>query len=276
MRLSTLSSVRLPTFSVRIMAALLQEQGLDASSAFRAARLRADDPGDSIDPWQELAFQRGFVAATADRPDLWYLAGTRYHVLAFAEYGLSVITSTTFREAVFASTKDDLSYSLAHFRPIEEMGAVVGLAGDLSEVPADLRDFTIYRDLGAISVGYSEIWNGRFPFTEIEVPLPPPADTSFLGWLDPVVTFDCSRLAYHWGPEMRDRKPYHSDPVLHDYYENAWATRMPGGHPADDLINSVAKGLDESDGAHPNLAQLARRMGYSERTLQRRLKERGL
>lgn len=278
MRLNTLASVRLPTFSVRIMTAVLREQGIDTKAIFRAAGLKDDplDPANTLEPSQELAFQRGFVAATEGRPDLWFEAGTRYRVLGFAEYGLTVITSGSFRDAVLESLKDDLSYSLAHFTPIEVDGLLLGLEGDLSEVPPELMDFTIYRDLGAMLVGFSEIWNGPFPFVAIELPVPAPPDPGFLAPLGIVPRFDQPRLGYHWGPDVHARKPLHSDPVLHDYYETAWANRMPGGQQADELINSVALELALSAGEQPNLGQLARRMGYSERTLQRRLKERGL
>jgi len=278
MRLSTLASVRLPIFSVRIMASVLREQGIETKDIFRAAGLKDDplEPAATLEPAQELAFQRGFVAATAQRRDLWFDAGTRYHVLAFAEYGLTVITSRSFQDAVLDSLRDDLSYSLAHFTPIEVDGVILGIEGDLSEVPSELLDFQIYRDLGAIFVGFSEVWNGPFPFARIEVPLPAPADTGFLARLGRVPEFGSPRLAYHWGAEVHARKPLHSDPVLHGYYESAWASLMPGGQDADDLIGSVALELALAAGEQPNLGQLAKRMGYSERTLQRRLRQRGI
>ena len=280
MKLDTLTSVRLPAMSIRIMSAVLDKAGIDSTSAFRAAHLPPADisgPQDSISGDQEIAFQRAFVRLTEDRPGLWMQVGMHYRMLSYGAYGLSVITSPSFQEAIQTALCDDVSYSLAHYSPVERRKVIVGLDCDLSEVPPDLREFTILRDWAGIVTAFQDFWNEAFPFTRIELAAPKPVPTipSPLHVPGSRLVFDSHRTTYRWNPHVHRRPMMHANPILHEYYGKLWAERIPA-EKTEDLIVRIAREIRETGRVPPSLSALARRMGYSRRTLQRRLKEEGL
>jgi AraC-like DNA-binding protein len=278
MRTETLKVLQLPDLSVRIMSSVLEEEHLDSKPAFEAADLPANLPSQArrnVSGAQELSFQRAFVRITGYRPDLWILTGLRYRLLAYGLLGLALMTVPTLRHYMRINSRSYLSYSMAATRPIEDGEEICGGELDVTAVPDDIRDFTVYRDFAAISMAMHDLWTERFPFTDIRLSVPKPTIPveAMLGWK---VTFDAERTSWHWPGELSDRPLFHGDELLHRIYVAQCAARVKNANPHDDLVGALTSVVSESNGDNISLVRLARQLGLSERTLQRRLEERGI
>jgi AraC-like DNA-binding protein len=152
----------------------------------------------------------------------------------------------------------------------------VGYQCDVSEVPGNLREFTICRDAAAIFAGFQDLWDRRFPFTRIELALPTAVDARLFEAFGCEVVLGCENTAFYWNPEVNWRPLPHGDPLLKEHYTLLWQRNMPRPGVADRLFARIFHELGSTGGAKLTLSRLARRLGLSERTLQRRLSERGL
>lgn len=268
----------LPDLSLRIMLRVLEEEGLETEGVLEAADLPDGLPRlpGTLTPAREFASQRAFVAATGHRPDLWLHTGLRYHLPKYGELGMALLTAPNLDDMIATiGTMRELDYSLARSQPIRSRGMLVGAEFDASEADEALREFSLYRDLGAMTTALRDVWNDRFPISQIEVALPRPVRGNFtLG--HQAIVFDADRTAITWDGKLSKALLYYGDEVLHAAYlaECRLKARLRGAK--DELVDMLARGLTRGTGEMPSLASLAAEVGMSERTMQRRLQERGL
>jgi AraC-like DNA-binding protein len=177
MRVKTLQRVRLPNQSVRIMRDILIDAGVASDAALSAADLTAeivDQPGATVSGVQELAFQRAFVAATAGRQDLWMKVGWSYSLLTLGAVGLAAMTASTLGTLISTLSEfADFTFWLDGVREIHnEAGRVIGVETVMRDVPSELREFTLYRNLGMSMRTVGEVCYGApSPLTAVEMPL---------------------------------------------------------------------------------------------------------
>jgi len=278
-RIETFDRVQLPALSVGIMADVLRDDPVNRSVMLRSAGI---DPARRLEldvripAAQELECQRAFAAMTWKRPDLWAVAGHKYRFLSYGAYGLAILTSSTLREAMHAALQDDLSYSLAHYRMILQDGALAGIACDLSEVPDELRLFTVCRDAATVHALFGELWNGEFPFARVELAVPAAVGEAAGRMFACPVSYDGQTTAFRWSPEVSGRRLPSGDALLNEYYTRVWRRRMPVTTPGDALLAQVADALTRIDLAAASLLTVSLYLGVSERNLQRHLQERNV
>ena len=271
-------SATLPDLSIRIMLSILVEAGLDPRPAFEAARL-----GDGlsklpaeISSAQEFKFQEAFVATTGYRPDLWLKTGLHYHLPSFGTLGMALMTSPTLDELSRTSLRGrPIDYSLSSVHMIGDERGTRGRVIETDLVPENVREFSVYRDVGATLTVLRDVWAGDFPVKRIELAVPRPRRGAF-SYRGYEFTFDAERTTVAWDEVLSRRKLYHGDPVLHAAYleEIRLRARLPAAK--DDLIEVLATMMARRKGVAPTLAMLSTETGQAERTLQRRLMERGL
>lgn len=267
----------LPDLSMRIMLRVLEEQGLSAQPALEAAGLPQGlgHLPDEVSLQQELAFQQAFVAITGYRPDLWIQTGARYHLPSYGRLGMALMTSPDLGAMVDASTSTgELDYSLVEMRPVEDAGALSGQRLDFRRVPESLVEFTTYRDLGAVLTALNDVWAGPFPLQSIELALPSPTRGDFT-IMDHPVRFDAASTEVRWNPAYSSRRLYYGDPTLHAAYVEDCLRRIQLSSSGDELLDALVSAVLKQDGTPVTLAGFAAEAGLSERTLQRRLRERG-
>jgi len=282
MRLATFREQKLPNYSFRLIAAALREWGYDLNAALTAAELPAasvEEPCAEVTGSQELAFQRVFCQLTWDEPRRWLELGMRYRVLSHAPdcYGLLMQTSPTVDLAIRAGLQmSELTFSLAEAFGIYDGGRLVGIRSMLSEVPSDLRRFTMLRDVGSMVSVFNDLWHEPFPFDRIETPLPA-GDIQHLQAYLPEVEIrggsDC--IASYWSVALDERRPPLSDPILHDVYRRRCAVAVESVRHGNDIVVRLVDLVSNAKG-HLGLADAARRLALSARTLQRRLELQGM
>jgi hypothetical protein len=172
MRLETLDRIMFPNLSIRIMRSVLEELGLDAAPALKAAGVNQaliDDPAGQVNGRQELNFQFAYVELTGHAPEVWFRTGLRYRMLTYGAYGFAMMTAQTLRRSLaFSHLFGDLHYSLMHYEPLFEHSALAGVTMDPTPIPEPLREFSMHRALGSVTTILHDIWQGSFPLTRIE------------------------------------------------------------------------------------------------------------
>jgi AraC-like DNA-binding protein len=282
MRLASLGSTRLPTHSVRLMASILDEQRLDVGRALRLARIPEsvfEDPAGTVSGIQELAFQRAFMEQTPERPDVWLQLGSRYRLLSHAHtaYGLMMSTSPTVESALRCGLSySQLYYTLATAVGIFEEGRLVGFCSFFSELPQELRRFAILRDVAVNCTVVSDLWGSNFPFEKVSLPLPKSDEPFVRRFLpDAQLEFERDINCWRWSVRADLKSPPQSDPVLHQVFTQTCDALLSEVDQEGDVIGRIATLLTASGGKLA-VEDVARRLGLSSRTLQRRLNDRGL
>jgi AraC-like DNA-binding protein len=282
MHLATLASVRLPNHSIRLMAGMLAELGIAPAPALTRAGLSAamiQDPSATVTGVEEIAFQRAFMEATPDRPDLWLELGARYRLLTHAhtDYGLLMSSAPTMEAALkIGLDYGDLYYMLADAEQFQdEAGRLIGFRSLPTEMPADLRRFAAIRDVGVNCTVVGDLWGGPFPFEHVELPVPASDEPFIRRFLpDATLVLESEFNCWRWSVPL-DRKPPQSDPILHEHYRQRCDRLLAQARRSGDVVDRVA-GLLEATEGHVDMERAASELGVSTRTLQRRLGQRGL
>jgi AraC-like DNA-binding protein len=275
MRLQTLHRVRLPNQSVRIMRDVLSGAGIETDGVFRAADLApeiVERPGATVSGVQELAFQRAFVAVTAGRHDLWLKTGASYSLLTLGGVGLAAMTASTMD--MLATTLDDFAdftYWLDTVREVrDQAGAVVGRETVSRDVPNDLHEFTVYRNLGMSTRLLSEVWQRATPpLTAVEVPLRVLPFDRFPLTGTPVRRGSNTR--WLWEPEMIGApSPSHNE-LLHQWYRRQCEDSASELAAEVTIADQVRDILSSSVKSPPTIHRVADELHISVRSLQRML-----
>lgn len=277
MRLASLERLRVEGFSIGMMADLLASAGIDAEPALERCGLTREElnrPSFSASGHQEMRFQQEFVALTWERRDLWEKLALRYRLPSISPWGFALTTAPTLRRLFDLVVEfNDISYSLVKARTFADGDATNGIQLDFSEMPDDLREFTMYRDtLGFTNVLHDDVWRGVFPLVRIETELTKEQTRGF-DFRAPV-TYGAKRTAWLWPAYLAETPPASADPALHDTYLRKARASLLDVAPGDPLIARIGAVLGEG-GEGMSLAQLAERLRMTERALQRRLSRSG-
>ena len=90
------------------------------------------------------------------------------------------------------------------------------------------------------------------------------------------VHFGAESTAVRWDRSYSTRRLYYGDPVLHSAFLQDCRRRVLMSNSRDEFIDCLTDLLLRQDGSQITLSHLAAQTGHSERTLQRRLRERGV
>lgn len=281
MRLETLSQINFPNISVRIMASVLDEHGIDPVRAAHVAGLSRQDidaPNRVITGRQELDFQRAFVELTPGACEIWFEAGLKYRLLAYGPFGFAMMTARTLRRALeLSGLFRDLHFSLVTHGALVMDGRLRGITMDAALAPEPLREFSIYRDLGAVTTMLNDLWQGPFPFTQITLALPePPARAVFDHALQAPLQFGAPQNAWMWADDLEDVLLPMGNAVCEEAYERQCKDIVASCKFDTSFAQSCLETQLRSGGAYLTSDQLAAVMHVSERTLQRRLHADGL
>jgi len=142
------------TFGALILVELAQEHGGRAQAALAATGLEPSDlarPDLEIAAGQELTVVRNMLRLLGDTPGLGARAGSRITLGMAGLWGFAMLNSATTREAIEIA----LRYGYGHFSFVFARPRVAlrrhecHIVLDTSELPVDVRDFLIERDLAA-------------------------------------------------------------------------------------------------------------------------------
>lgn len=125
-----------------------------------------------IEAGQELRIARNIVLEAGDRPGLGVRAGQGYTIEAVGVWGFALLTSPTWGDAIDVGVRY-FKLTTAFVRPgLIAAGNEVRLVLHDDEVPTDVRDFLVERDLAAIAVLIGALV-GAMPEARFETALEP-------------------------------------------------------------------------------------------------------
>lgn len=280
MHVETLNRARTKNFTVRLLNDVARQNGLDFGIASEKVGLNLESilsGSDEIDAALQIGFDRCFSSLTRDQRELWFALGLRMRLPFYGVLGLALLTAPTMRH-VF----DLLPYSNHLHMSLMQMTAV--MEGDvpilhyaMGHVPPELHDYMMLRELGATITAHSELWAGRAPIDRIEI--------GSGSLFDPLS--NCGYRIVHGCKETRivfeagiiDQPLFHGDPMMHAHYAGECRHQVEMLRAQKSEIDSILTRLLDaaiaSDTTPPALPDLARAMGMTERTIQRRFSAEG-
>lgn len=280
MKLELISSMRLPNQSVRLMASMLDEQGIAPAPLLAAANIDAavaDDPQGEVTGLQELHFQEEFAKATRDQPALWFRLGLRYRLMTYGPLGLAVLSAGTIHAGLKVLVAfQALTYSLLQYRLHEVDGALVALEADDAMIRPDLRDFCLVRALGSATMFLRDM-RQPFPLARIETRLAErDYGVDFESALGVPVLFGTSESRWVFAPDAADMVLPMASPLLEQTYQQLCERLIGEAQTNDDMVGRLFALLVRVNRPYPSAREAAAQLSMSERTLNRRLAKQGL
>lgn len=109
-----------------------------------------EDPDSLVDASDEIHVARNLIMATGPEPGLGAAVGSLFRVSSFGVLGFALLTSPSLLAAMkVAASGVRLSFAFAEPQMVCDSGTTVMRLGD-DQIPADVRDFFIERDLAGL------------------------------------------------------------------------------------------------------------------------------
>jgi hypothetical protein len=151
---------------VRIMLATGRNHGLDPAVCLRDTGLTpaaVEDPDTQVAAEQELTVARNLLSALGDEPGLGVETGLRYTLGTAGILGFALLSSPTMREAIITGLRYiGLSSAFVQLT-LTERGRVARLCMNDTDIPEDVREFLVERDIGAVIKIGTTLFGGRLP-----------------------------------------------------------------------------------------------------------------
>ncbi|QRP44642.1 AraC family transcriptional regulator [Amycolatopsis sp. FDAARGOS 1241] len=264
------------TASVLLMLAFAEDHGVPAEKLLPGTPREAlAGPEKQVDARQELAVARALVAHTGGGDDLALELGRRYRVTTFGIFGFACISSPTMRDAmVFALRYLDLSFtfSIPH---VELDSRGIGLALDDSRVPADVARFLVLRDLAAIHTVMKDL------LPEISVQglefafAAPPSSASYVDTFGVGPRFGADRHRASFDPALLMMPLPQANEQTVALCAAQCDALVARRRERSGISQLVRERLVRLGGVDAGMAEVARQLTVSPRTLRRRLTEAG-
>lgn len=149
--------------AARILVEVGEEQGVAPATALAATGLRRSDlldPNLAIEAGQEMAIARNILQRLGFPPGLGCRAGARYTLGSLGLWGFALATSPTVGDLVRLGTRYS-ALSFAFIRPVYlDEPACVRVRYEDDEIPEDVRDFFVERELAKLLVLAPAVFGG--------------------------------------------------------------------------------------------------------------------
>ncbi|MER7684895.1 helix-turn-helix domain-containing protein [Streptomyces sp. NPDC097610] len=273
MRLTTLSTVQLPSHSMRVLWELLLRHGLRPDETFAEAgvgRRSVHDPTATVSGTEQITVQRAFVRRTLDDPTVWTFAALAHTLPTLGLLGLAHWTAPDLVAWCGLLKFEDFHYGLARHHLLREGdGTPCGVEFVWDDDDLDLGRFYLVLDFVSVVKGLEAVWGGPFPFRRLEYPAD--VSTSLLAAVggDAVPTTGTARLL--WSAHDSRRPLPAANPALHRYYVQQLQRRSKVLNRLLPLRDRVEVFLSSPGNQARSIDETAAALGTSVRTMQRQL-----
>jgi len=259
---------------------MLREAEIDPSPMLAEAGVDAallGDPQAEIDGQAELRAQLAFAAATRHIPGLWMRTGLRYRVMSYGPLGLAVLAAANVAEGLeVLGAFQALTFSLMRYGVETADGEPAALSGDDSAAPQLLREFLQERALGSVTNFLNDLQPPRFPILRIESVLDRPPDwQNCEALLGAPVVFRAPTTRWIFAPGAGALPLPMASPLLEETYRSLCQKLVESAPRSDELLTRLYEIMVRAGRGFPSATAAATQLGLSERTLHRRLVDRG-
>ena len=271
----------LPDLSARIMRnALVTESKVDWDDFCRSSHVRPvrfDEQARDLLAQEEMLLQKAFADCTANSRNIWFDVGLRYRAIKYGELGLAMMTARTLGEAMqIACRCQSLTYSLINYRYVPAANGAFAMIGSCDRLGEQMRDFTHYRDLGAIRTLVADLVGGELPLERVTLTTPPPPDWAQLRrYFSCPVEFNADQTQWVFLPGSANLPLPMADSDLLTLYSSRCDTMLRRAQADSTIKGRLAARLRTCDSDFLTAGEAARMLALSERTLHRRLAEEG-
>lgn len=264
--------------SALLLVRLGEERGVPATTSLAGTGLALADllrPGAEVEAADELAVMANLVAADPD-PTLGLEAGTRYHLTTYGIWGFALASSPTVRSALEVGLRfADLSFTFCRFT-VDETGGELLLRLDARDVPADVRELVVTRDLAALRTIAAELTGGAVRLTRVALPTTRPEDVSrHVEVLGVEPEFDAPVALAALDPAVLDLPLPQADELAAATTEAQCRALLERRRGRTGTAGAVRDLLVARPSSMPGVGEVAATLNLSERTLRRRLAEEG-
>lgn len=267
---------RLGVGSLNLLIRYAAEQGVTARQCLTGTGLDVttlSDPLAEIEPAQELQVIRTLIDALGDPFAHGFDVGLRYHLTAYGIWGLGIMSSATVAEAADRGLRyAGAAFTFINYR-IHAGPDGLWLEMDHTHLPEGLREFLIARDLGSILAIHQELLPGT-PINVCDVTLSIP---HCVGLERLEAAFKCKVATAQPASRLRiDPKALQialprANATTAQFCENHCRELLARRLVEPSLAERVRERLLSSGLPLPNMAQMARALHMSERSLRRQL-----
>lgn len=236
-----------------------------------------DDPGVVVQAEQELAIARNLVALTGNPAGLGVEAGLRYQLGSAGILGFAMMSSSTAGEALSLGLRYAVLTSTFHALSLERVGEQAVVVLDGRDVPADLREFMLERDVAALLRIVPVVFGGALPAgVGVRLRSSRVVAGALAERAGPVaVEFDSDRDAMVFPLAVLDAPLPAADPVTARSCVRQCEDLLEQRRGGRGMAAAVRARLLGDPGAMPQRPALAAEFGIAERTLHRRLVDEG-
>lgn len=267
---------RLGVGSLNLLIRYAAEQGVPARQCLAGTGLDVamlSDPLAEIEPAQELQVIWTLIDALGDPFAHGFDVGLRYHLTAYGIWGLGIMSSATVAEAAERGLRyAGAAFTFINYR-INAGPDAIWLEMDHAHLPDGLCEFLIARDLGSIFAIHQELLPGTpINVREVFLRIPHSAGMARLeAVFDCKVATDQARSRLRIDPSALRIPLPRANATTAQFCENHCRKLLARRLVEPSLAERVRERLLGSGLPLPNMAQMARALHMSERSLRRQL-----
>ena len=157
--------------SARIQTELATSYGVALEPLLRNTGITPEmlqQPDSEIELSQELQLVKNLAHATAHLPGFGLEAGKHYHLTVYGIWGFALASSPTIRAAIdLALRYIPLTFTLARFR-LAEVNGEARIYMDDSDMPAEIRQYMLERDIAGIQNLFYEAMGTSIPLESVQ------------------------------------------------------------------------------------------------------------
>jgi len=282
--LRTVTSVRpeqklYPVSKLAVLVNSLRREGFTASQALRGAHLverDLHDPRVRVSQNQILCVCRNAAALSHD-PHFAHHAGSRVHLSTYGMYGFAILSSTDLRRGIgFALRYHQLAVPLVDVSWREERGRSVWTLLPIAtlQLDAPLLRFVVEFELTILISLHRDCIGSSFSPQTIELPFAPPYDVQiYADMFGCPVLFDRPSARLIFDAKWLDREAPFANDIAHAELVSLCDGLLEEFHLRVGIAGRVREILLHKGMSPTGIAEVARHLHMTDRTLRRRLKD---
>jgi AraC-like DNA-binding protein len=233
-----------------------------------------DDPQGEIEARQELRLLHNIVPRLP--PGAALELGQLYHLTTYGIWGFALISSPTLRAAFSLGLRYfDLAFSYCHTH-LETNRDEARLVLDDGDIPADLRQFLVERDLAAMQTIQRELFSAPMPLRRLECRFPaPPYAAQFAELFGVQPRFGAARNVAVLDATLLARPLPQANPLTAQLCEQQCQELLARRRARGGIAGRVRDRLLRQPGLIASMETVAAELHMTSRTLRRRLDEEG-